>query len=61
MGWSLHHPNGLIYYASQSCYRGYTLFSNLRGHDANLIDMEGRICHRWHSRQGINYAYLTPT
>ena len=58
MGWSLHHPNGLIYYASQSCYRGYTLFSNLRGHDANLIDMEGRICHRWHSDQGINYAYL---
>ena len=35
MGWSLHHPNGLIYYASQSCYRGYTLFSNLRGYDAN--------------------------
>ena len=58
MGWSLHHPNGLIYYASQGCYRGYTLFSNLRGHDANLIDMEGRICHRWHSDQGINYAYL---
>ena len=58
MGWSLHHPNGLIYYASRSCYRGYTLFSNLRGYDANLIDMEGRICHRWHSDQGINYAYL---
>ena len=58
MGWSLHHPNGLIYYASQNCYRGYTVFSNLRGHDANLIDMEGRICHRWHSDQGINYAYL---
>ncbi len=58
MGWSLHHANGLIYYASQSCYRGYTLFSNLRGYDAYLIDMEGRICHRWHSNEGINYAYL---
>ena len=58
MGWSLHHANGLIYYASQSCYRGYTLFSNLRGYDAYLIDMEGRICQRWHSDEGINYAYL---
>ena len=34
MGWSLHHPHGLIYYAPQSCYRGYTLYSNLRGYDA---------------------------
>jgi len=58
MGWSLHHPDGLIYYSRQSCYRGYTLFSNLRGYDANLIDMEGQICHRWHSDEGINYAYL---
>ena len=44
MGWSLHHPHGLIYHAPQYCYRGYTLFANLRGYDANLIDMEGRIC-----------------
>ena len=41
MGWSLHHPHGLIYHAPQYCYRGYTLFANLRGYDANLIDMEG--------------------
>lgn len=60
MGWSLHHPNGLIYYASQSCYRGYTVYANIRGQDAYLIDMEGRICHRWHSDEGINYAYLLP-
>ena len=37
MGWSLHHANGLIYYASQSRYRGYTLFSNLRRYDANWV------------------------
>ena len=60
MGWSLHHPHGLIYYAPQYCHRGYTLFSNLRGDDANLIDMEGRICHRWHWPGGINYANLLP-
>mgnify|MGYP001162661344 CR=1 FL=1 len=60
MGWSLHHPHGLIYQAPQYCYRGYTLFSNLRGHDANLIDLDGRICHRWHWPGGINYANLLP-
>ena len=61
MGWSSHHPTGLIYYASQHCYRGYTLTTNSRGGlDANLIDMEGRICHRWHSPEGIGYAQLLP-
>ena len=60
MGWSLHHPHGLIYHAPQYCHRGYTLFANLRGHEANLIDMEGRICHRWYWPGGINYANLLP-
>ena len=60
MGWSLHHPHGLIYHAPQYCHRGYTLFANLRGFDANLVDMEGRICHRWHWPGGINYANLLP-
>lgn len=60
MGWSLHHPHGLIYQAPQYCHRGYTLFANLRGYDANLIDMDGRICHRWHWPGGINYANLLP-
>ena len=61
MGWSSHHPTGLIYYAPQHCYRGYTLTTNSRGGlDANLIDMEGRICHRWYSPEGIGYAQLLP-
>jgi len=60
MGWSLHHPHGLIYHAPQYCHRGYTLFANVRGDEANLIDMEGRICHRWHWPGGINYANLLP-
>ena len=47
MGWSTHHPVGLIHYAPQHSYRGYTLFATNRGgFHANLIDMEGRICHR---------------
>ncbi len=60
MGWSLHHPHGLVYYAPQYCHRGYTLFANLRGNEANLIDMEGRICHRWVWPGGIEYAKLLP-
>ena len=60
MGWSTHHPNGLIHYALQNSYRGYTLVSNLGGHHANLIDMEGRVCHTWRSDEGIGYGYLLP-
>ena len=62
MGWSTHHPIGLIYYAPQNCYRGFTLTANTRGSNyADLFDMEGRICHRWHSDDGIGYAQLLPT
>ena len=45
MGRAHHHPVGLIYYEPQACYRGYTLFGADNG--GLLIDMEGRICHRW--------------
>ena len=33
MGWSKHHPTGLIHNSAQNSYRGYTLFSNLDGPD----------------------------
>lgn len=60
MGWSIHHPVGLIYNSRAHCYRGYTLFSTVRGCDAFLIDLEGRICHRWRCQEGIEYAVLLP-
>lgn len=61
MGWSTHHPVGLIHYAPQHCYRGYTLFATNRGgYHANLIDMQGRVCHRWYSAEGITYPVLLP-
>ena len=61
MGWSRHHKNGLIYYnPNQSC-RGYTLVANNRGGScAHLIDMEGRVCHRWQHPEEIVYGYLLP-
>lgn len=59
MGWSSHHPTGLIHYSPGACHRGYTLFCNNFGSNyAYLIDMEGRVCHQWHSSEGIGYGFL---
>ena len=59
MGWSIHHPVGLIHYTPAACQLGYTVFSTTRGgKDAYLIDMRGNVVHRWHSEEGIHYAYL---
>lgn len=60
MGWSKHHPTGRIHHSPQNSYGGYTLFSNLGGHETHLIDMEGRVCHTWRSDEGIHYGYLLP-
>ena len=60
MGWSVHHPIGLLYHAPQHTMRGYTLVANAGGDHATLIDMEGRVCHRWYSERGIPHGYLLP-
>lgn len=56
MGRSAFQPVGLTHYEPGSCYRGYTLFCTDTG--ALLIDMEGRICHRWQNERGIQYANM---
>jgi hypothetical protein len=58
MGWSIHHPVGLIHDDLRQAFQGYTLIANLEGHDASLIDMTGRVCHRWHSDEGLSYGVL---
>ena len=58
MGWSNHHRNGLIHYAPQHCYRGYTLLTTNGGNYVNLIDMEGRLCHQWYLTERVGYGYL---
>ena len=60
MGWSVHHPVGLIHYAPSRCYRGYTLICTGGGQQAFLIDMQGRVCHQWRSPAGIEYCRLLP-
>ena len=60
MGRSLHHPVGLIHGSSGEACEGYTLFTTTGGDHATLVDMQGRVCHRWRSTEGIAYAYLLP-
>ena len=56
MGWSIHHPVGLIYYSPMLSHKGYTLVSSNTANFAVLVDMEGRICHRWEYHGGIAYG-----
>tara|TARA_Y100000588_G_C14244064_1_gene920671 strand:- start:560 stop:1693 length:1134 start_codon:yes stop_codon:yes gene_type:complete len=66
VGWSQHHPIGLIYEDVNQVYPGYTLVvtnSGLgAGADGNkyasLIDMSGQICHRWQCDEGISYGQI---
>ena len=60
MGWSKHHAVGLIHHTRSAAWPGYTLVATNRGDQAVLVDMEGRVCHRWRYYEGINYAYLLP-
>jgi len=59
MARSEHHPNGLIHYNPQLSYPGYTLFS-ADGDKAFLIDMHGRVVHRWECKEGITNPELLP-
>ncbi len=58
MGWSIHHPKGLLYHDASQAFPGYTLIAMSGGDTAYLIDMEGRVCHRWHLEQGLAYGFL---
>ncbi|MEE8518677.1 MAG: aryl-sulfate sulfotransferase [Dehalococcoidia bacterium] len=58
MGWSKHHPTGLIHHDPAQAFEGYTLFSMSGGQDSYLVVMGGRVCHRWHLDEGISYGFL---
>lgn len=61
MAWTRNRPLGLVYRDEALAHRGYTLFSNVEGHHATLIDAEGCIVHRWTHPEGIQYARLLPS
>ena len=58
MGWTIHHPQGLLHYNPALAFDGYTLISMSGGERAYLIDMEGRVRHRWQSDEGLGYGFL---
>ena len=47
MGWSVNRPTGLTYHRPGSSTKGYTLLAPHGDSSAYLIDMDGRVVHRW--------------
>ncbi len=47
MGYSAYRPTGLTHHHPQRSFKGYTVFSPLGGDSTFVLDMGGRIVHRW--------------
>jgi Arylsulfotransferase (ASST) len=47
MGWSIVRPTGLTFHRRDLSTKGYTLFTAEGGDSAYLLDIEGRVVHRW--------------
>lgn len=47
MGWSPYRPTGLTHHDRARSSKGYTLVTPMGGDSAYLLDMDGRIVHRW--------------
>lgn len=60
MAWIRNRPSGLVYRDPEQSHDGYTLFSNVEGYHATLLDPEGRVVHRWVHDEGVQYAKLLP-
>jgi Arylsulfotransferase (ASST) len=60
MTWIRNRPLGLLYRDKAKSFAGYTLFSPVRGHHADLLDHDGRIVHQWKHPEGIQHLKLLP-
>jgi hypothetical protein len=49
-----------VYRDEGKSWGGYTLFSPVRGHHADLLDPTGRIVHQWHHPEGIQHVKWLP-
>lgn len=47
MGWSVNRPTGLTWNRPELTTKGYTLITPSSDQSAYLIDMDGRVVHRW--------------
>src|SRR4051794_4131591 len=62
MGWSPFRKLGLTYHMPSASAKGYTLVTPMGGDSSYLIDMDGRIVHRWRwtGLRAAIYAQLLP-
>ena len=61
MGWSPFRRTELTYYQPAQSYKGYTLVTPAGGDSSYLLDMDGRIVHRWRFTEiRPGYAKLLP-
>lgn len=56
MGWSIARPTGLTYHDASLSTKGYTLFTPHGAESTYLIDINGRVVHRW-TFEGIKPGY----
>ena len=59
MGWSVNRPTGLTFHRPGLSTRGYTLLTPHGDACAYLIDLQGRVVHRWkftHIKPGLRTA-----
>ena len=56
MGWSPFRALGLTHHDPSRSFKGYTLLTPLGGKDVLLLDMGGRIVHRWFT-EGVEASY----
>jgi len=54
-----HGRTGVTIQQPDKCWSGYTLTWSRQTEHAQLVDMEGRIVHRWEYRQGMNWHFAT--
>jgi hypothetical protein len=54
--WIRNRPLGLVYRDKRKSFGGYTLYSPVRGHHADLLDPAGRVVHQWRHRDGIQHV-----
>jgi len=60
MGWSLFRQPGVTFHNPTYSFKGYTIASPIEGGSTYLIDMSGRVVHRWTFADAKpEYAYLT--
>jgi hypothetical protein len=49
-----------VYRDKAKSFGGYTIYSPVRGHHADLLDDEGRTVHQWHHPEGIQHLKWLP-